>query len=61
MLRRHIKQYMPKEKLYMLMNIGPRSDGSIHPDTEKGIIELGRIIDERGWPKVVHEIPARLE
>jgi alpha-L-fucosidase len=45
----------------MLMNIGPRADGSVHPDTEKGLIELGQIIQERGWPEIVHEIPDRPE
>ncbi len=45
----------------MLMSIAPRADGSIHPDEEKGLIELGKIIDERGWPEVVHEIPERPE
>lgn len=39
------------------MNIGPRKDGSIHTDEEKGLIELGQIIEEKGWPEVVHEIP----
>ena len=45
----------------LLMSIGPRKDGSIHPDAEKGLIELGKIIEERGWPEVVHEIPDRPE
>ena len=45
----------------LLMRIGPRRDGSIHPDAEKGLIELGQIIEERGWPELVHEIPERPE
>jgi len=45
----------------LLMSIGPRNDGSIHPDAEKGLIELGQIIEERGWPELVHEIPERPE
>ncbi len=43
----------------LLMNIGPRADGSVHPDAEKGLIELGKLIEERGWPKVVHNIPEK--
>ena len=43
----------------MLMSIGPQGDGSIHPETEKGLTELGEIIEERGWPEVVHAIPER--
>ena len=45
----------------LLMSIGPRRDGSIHPDAEKGLIELGKIIEERGWPPVVHEVPEKPE
>ena len=45
----------------MLMNIGPQADGSVHPDTEKGLIKLGEIIEERGWPEVVHKIPEKPE
>jgi alpha-L-fucosidase len=45
----------------LLMSIGPRKNGSIHPDAEKGLIELGKIIEERGWPPVVHEIPEKPE
>jgi hypothetical protein len=43
------------------MSIGPRKDGSIHPDDEKGLTDLGKLIEERGWPEVVHKIPARPE
>jgi alpha-L-fucosidase len=42
----------------LLMSIAPRADGSIHPEEEQGLIELARIIDSRGWPPVVHPIPA---
>jgi alpha-L-fucosidase len=45
----------------LLMSIGPRADGSVHPEAEKGLIELGQFIEERGWPEVVHEIPDRPE
>jgi alpha-L-fucosidase len=45
----------------LLMSIGPRNDGSIHPDAEKGLVELGQIIEERGWPPIVHKIPDRPE
>ena len=45
----------------MLMNIGPQADGSVHPDTEKGLIKLGELIEERGWPEVVHKVPEKPE
>ena len=45
----------------LLMSIGPRKDGSIHPDAEKSLTDLGKLIEERGWPEVVHEIPERPE
>lgn len=40
----------------MLMNIGPRGDGSIHPDDEKALTEVGEMIDRKGWPEVKNEI-----
>ncbi|TKG93730.1 hypothetical protein EYV94_15920 [Puteibacter caeruleilacunae] len=40
----------------LLMNIGPRSDGSIHPDDLKALTKVGEIIDTKGWPKVKHQI-----
>ena len=40
----------------MLMNIGPRADGSIHPDDWKALTGVGQIIRMRGWPEVVHEL-----
>lgn len=45
----------------LLMNIGPQADGSVHPDAEKGLIELGKLIEERGWPEVVHKVPEKPE
>lgn len=40
----------------MLMNIGPRGDGSIHPDDEKALTEVGKMIKKIGWPKLKNEI-----
>jgi alpha-L-fucosidase len=40
----------------MLMNIGPRGDGSIHPDDEKALTELGAMIEQLGWPKLKNEV-----
>jgi len=34
----------------MLLNIGPRGDGSIHPDDEKTLTEIGRRLRENGLP-----------
>jgi alpha-L-fucosidase len=34
----------------LLMNIGPRGDGSIHPDDERVLRETGEGLRERGWP-----------
>ena len=34
----------------LLMNIGPRGDGSIHPDDWKALVETGELIRQRGWP-----------
>jgi|GEM_PF-826357 len=36
----------------MLMNIGPRADGSIHPDDYKALTEVGKLIRKDGWPKL---------
>ncbi len=41
----------------MLMNIGPRADGSIHPDDVKALTEVGKLIEQKGWPPVVHTVP----
>ncbi len=41
----------------LLMNIGPRADGSIHPDDIKALTEVGKLIEQRGWPPVVHAVP----
>ncbi|NQV33793.1 MAG: alpha-L-fucosidase [Phycisphaeraceae bacterium] len=41
----------------LLMNIGPRADGSIHPDDVKAFTEVGKLIEQRGWPPVVHGVP----
>lgn len=35
----------------LLMNIGPRGDGSIHPADKKALLEVGRQIRHSGWPK----------
>ncbi|MCD6354914.1 MAG: alpha-L-fucosidase, partial [Prolixibacteraceae bacterium] len=43
----------------LLMNTGIRPDGSIHPDDVKAFIGVGRIIQKKGWPKVVHQIPVK--
>jgi alpha-L-fucosidase len=43
----------------LLMSIAPRADGSIHPEEEQGLIELAQIIDSKGWPPVVHPVPAK--
>jgi len=34
----------------LLMNIGPRRDGSVHPDDVKALREVGRMIRENGFP-----------
>lgn len=34
----------------LLMNIGPKADGSIHPDDEKALTEVGRRIRANGFP-----------
>ena len=34
----------------LLMNIGPRKDGSIHPDDEKALREVGRRLRAEGSP-----------
>jgi alpha-L-fucosidase len=36
----------------MLMNIGPRADGSIHPDDWNALVETGKLIRLKGWPKL---------
>lgn len=36
----------------LLMNIGPRRDGSIHPDDVKALREVGQMIKTKGWPKL---------
>jgi len=41
----------------MLMNIGPRADGSIHPDDVKALGQVGKLIKQKGWPPVVHGVP----
>ena len=43
----------------LLMNIGPRPDGSVHPDDVKALTEVGKIIKEKGWPGIVHKIPEK--
>ena len=34
----------------LLMNIGPRGDGSIHPDDDRTLREVSRRIREAGFP-----------
>jgi alpha-L-fucosidase len=34
----------------MLLNIGPRGDGSIHPDDKKALREVGRRLRKNGFP-----------
>jgi len=36
----------------MLMNIGPRADGSIHPDDMQALSGVGEMIREKGWPEL---------
>jgi len=33
-----------------LMNIGPRGDGSIHPDDERALRAIGERIRRQGFP-----------
>ena len=40
----------------LLMNIGPRGDGSIHPEDWESLTSVGEIIRERGFPPVVHQV-----
>ncbi len=40
----------------LLMNIGPRADGSIHPDDVEALEEVGRIILKKGWPKLHNNV-----
>ncbi|MCD6354303.1 MAG: hypothetical protein J7L95_02030 [Prolixibacteraceae bacterium] len=40
----------------MLLNIGIRGDGSIHPMDKKALTELGVMIEDKGWPKVKNEV-----
>lgn len=40
----------------MLMNIGPRADGSIHPDDLESLGEVGRMIEKQGWPVLYNEL-----
>ena len=40
----------------MLMNIGPRADGSIHPDDIKALTGLGQMIEDHGWPPMLNEV-----
>lgn len=35
----------------LLMNIGPRGDGSIHPDDDRVLREIGARIGVEGWPE----------
>ena len=43
----------------MLMNIGPRGDGSIHPDDWKALTGVGELIRKKGWPELQNEVPRK--
>ncbi len=45
----------------MLMNIGPRADGSIHPDDWKSLTETGELIRSKGWPALKNRPESRGE
>ncbi len=40
----------------MVLNIGPRADGSIHPEDVKSLREVGKMIGEKGWPPLQNEV-----
>lgn len=40
----------------LLMNIGPRGDGSIHPADWEALTGVGEIIRQKGFPPVVHQV-----
>jgi len=40
----------------LLMNIGPRGDGSIHPADWEALTGVGEIIREKGFPPIVHQV-----
>lgn len=40
----------------LLMNIGPRGDGSIHPADWEALTGVGEIIREKGFPPLVHQV-----
>ena len=40
----------------MMMNIGPRADGSIHPDDLEALTGVGEMIREKGWPELKNEV-----
>jgi len=40
----------------MLMNIGPRADGSIHPDDLESLRGVGKLIEERDWPPMHNKV-----
>jgi alpha-L-fucosidase len=35
----------------LLMNVGPRGDGSIHPADKRALLEVGRQIRQNGFPR----------
>ncbi len=43
----------------MMMNIGPRADGSIHPDDVKALRGVGEMIREQGWPELGNEVKSK--
>ena len=43
----------------MLMNIGPRADGSVHPDDWNALTGVGELIRTKGWPPLMNEVPRK--
>jgi len=40
----------------MLMNIGPRADGSVHPDDMDALRKVGLLIEEKGFPEIQNKV-----
>jgi alpha-L-fucosidase len=40
----------------MMMNIGPRADGSIHPEDVEALAGVGEMIREKGWPELKNHV-----
>jgi alpha-L-fucosidase len=43
--------FTQEKKMNFLLNTGPLADGSVFPDDEKTLKEVGRLLREQGWPK----------